>query len=137
MVLLPHQPSTELPLTTTVAELAGALQAVFTTEADDAAHAARLFRRTRKLTGPTFVQALTFGWLANPHASLGELAELATDLGADVSPQALDQRFTAAAADCLSSVLHAALLRLVQADPTAADLLGRFRGIYARDCSMI
>jgi hypothetical protein len=137
MVLLPHQPSTELPLTTTVAELAGALQAVFTTEADDAAHAARLFRRARKLTGPTFVQALTFGWLANPHASLGELAELAADLGADVSPQALDQRFTAQAADCLSYVLHAALLRLVQADPTVADLLDRFRGIYARDCSMI
>src|SRR5207244_876219 len=126
MGLLPHHPSTELPLATTVADLADPLQAVFTTEADDAAHATGLVRRTRKLTGATFVQALTFGWLANPHASLGELAELAADLGADVSAQALDQRLTPQAVDCLCSVLHAALLRLVQADPVAADLLDRF-----------
>jgi Transposase DDE domain len=124
-------------LATTLADLADALQTVFTTEAADAAHAAGLFRRRRKLSGPTFVQALTFGWLANPHASLGELAELAADLGADVSPQALDQRFTPQAVDCLSAVLHAALLRLVQADPVAADLLDRFGGIYARDSSTI
>jgi hypothetical protein len=124
-------------LATTVADLADALQAVFTTEAADAAQAAGLFRRTRKLSGPTFVQTLTFGWLANPHASLGELAELAADLGADLSPQALDQRLTPQAADCLSYVLHAALLRLVRADPVAADLLDRFRGIYARDSSTI
>jgi hypothetical protein len=124
-------------LATTLADLADALQTVFTTDATDAAHAAGLFRRNRKLSASTFVQALTFGWLANPHASLGELAELAADLGADVSPQALDQRFTPQAADCLSGVLHAALLRLVGADPVAADLLDRFRGIYARDCSSI
>lgn len=122
---------------TTLADLADILQTVFTTDAADAARAAGLFRRTRKLSGPTFVQTLTFGWLANPHASLGELAELAADLGADVSPQALDQRFTPQAVDCLSDVLHTALLRLVQADPVAADLLDRFRGIYARDCSTI
>jgi hypothetical protein len=124
-------------MATTVTDLADTLQTVFTTDATDAAQAAGFCRRTRKLSGATFVQTLTFGWLANPHASLGELAELAADLGADISPQALDQRFTAAAADCLSQVLQAALLRLVQADPVAADLLTRFQGVYARDCSTI
>ena len=53
-------------MTVTVADLAATLQAVFTTEAADAAQAAGLFRRTRQLTGPLFVQTLTFGWLANP-----------------------------------------------------------------------
>jgi hypothetical protein len=123
-------------LATPVAELAGALQGVFTTDAADAAHATGFCRR-RKLSGATFVQALTFGWLANPRASLGELADLAADLGADVSPQALDQRLTAAAAPCLYQVLQAALLRLVQADPVAAGLLGRFQSIYVRDCSTL
>jgi Transposase DDE domain len=121
-------------MATTVAELADALQGVFTT---DAAQATGCCRRARKLSGPTFVQALSFGWLANPRASLGALAELAADLGADLSPQALDRRLPPPAADGLARVLHAALHRLVQADPTAPGLLDRFRGTYARDCSTI
>ena len=124
-------------MTTTVAELAATLQSVFTTEADDAAAASGFLRRRRCLDGPTFVQALTFGWLANPQASLGELAELADELGCPVSPQALDQRLGPQAADCLARVLHAALLRLVQADPVAAPLLRRFGSVVARDCSTI
>jgi hypothetical protein len=124
-------------MSTTVADLAATLQAVFTTEADDAAQAAGFIRRRRLFSGATFVQTLTFGWLANPHAPLDELAELADELGCPVSAQALDQRFTPQAADCLARVLHAALLRLVAADPVAAPLLRRFQGVYARDCSTI
>src|SRR5882724_6947541 len=122
---------------TTLADLAATLQAVFTTDAEDAAAAAGLIRRRRCFSGASFVQTLTFGWLANPQASLDELADLAADLGCSVSPQALDQRFTPAAADCLARVLEAALLRLVQADPVAAPLLQRFGGVYVRDCSTI
>jgi hypothetical protein len=124
-------------LSTTVAELAATLQSVFTTEADDAARDSGFLRRRRAFSGATFVQTLTFGWLANPSASLDELAELAGDLGCPVSPQALDQRFTPQAVDCLDQVLHAALLRLVGACPVAAPLLQRFHGVYARDCSTI
>jgi hypothetical protein len=124
-------------MTITVADLAATLQSVFTADADDAAAAAGFIRRQRRFSGATFVQTLTFGWLANPHASLDELAELAADLGCAVSPQALDQRFGAPAADCLSRTLDAALLRLVQACPVAAALLDRFAGVYVRDCSTI
>jgi hypothetical protein len=124
-------------MATTVPDLAATLQAVFTTEADDAAAAAGLIRRRRRLSGATFVQTLTFGWLANPHAPLEELAELADDLGCPVSAQALDQRFTPQAVDCLDRVLHAALLRLVGACPVTAPLLQRFTGVYVRDCSTI
>lgn len=137
MVLLPHHSRTELPLATTVTDLADALQAVFTTDAADAAQASGLIRRARKLSGPTFVQALAFGWLANPRAPLDELAEVADELGCPLSAQALDQRFTPQAADCLARVLRAALLRLVAADPVAAPLLRRFAGVYVRDCSTI
>jgi Transposase DDE domain len=124
-------------MTTTVADLAATLQAVFTTDADDAAAAAGVVRRRRLLSGATFVQTVTFGWLANPDAALDELAELAADLGSPVSPQALDQRFTPPAVACLSRTLDAALLRLVRACPVAAPVLERFAGVYARDCSTI
>lgn len=124
-------------MTLTVADLAATLQSVFTVDADDAAAAAGFIRRRRQFSGATFVQTLTFGWLANPHAALDELAELAADLGCPVSPQALDQRFTPSAVDCLSRTLDAALLRLVRACPVAAPLLDRFTGVYVRDCSTI
>jgi hypothetical protein len=124
-------------MTTTVTDLAATLQAVFTTEAEESASAAGLIRRRCRFSGATFVQTLAFGWLANPSASLDELAELAADLGCPVSPQALAQRFTPQAADCLARTLEAALLRLVQACPVAAPLLDRFAGVYVRDCSTV
>lgn len=120
-----------------VADLASALQATFTTDAADAAAASGFVRRRRRLGGPPFVQALTFGWLANPRASLDELADVAADLGCPVSPQALDQRLTPSAAHCLYLTLHSALLHLVEACPVAAPLLRRFTGVYVRDCSTV
>ncbi len=124
-------------MATTGADLAAALQAVFTAEADGAAAAAGFVRRRRLFPGAAFVQALAFGWLANPGASLDELADLAADLGCPASRQALGQRFTPQAVDCLSRALRAALLRLVEACPVAAPLPRRFAGVYARDCPTI
>jgi hypothetical protein len=49
----------------------------------------------------TFNQTLVFGFLANPQATLEELTQTAATLGVEISPQALDQRFTAAA--CIGS----------------------------------
>ncbi len=121
---------------TTVAELADALQAVFSTEADDAAAAAGLIRRARKFTGATFVQTLVFGWLHNPRASLEDLCAAAADLGGDAVPQSLDERLNDRAADCLRRVLAAALQRLVEAESAAAGLLGRFASVYALDATV-
>jgi Transposase DDE domain len=120
---------------TTVAELADARQAVFTTDADDAAAAAGCIRRVRKFTGAAFVQTLVFGWLHNPQASLEDLCAAAADLGVDVAPQSLDERLNERAADCLRRVLAAALNHLVAAEPVAAGLLRRFAGVYALDAT--
>ena len=42
-----------------------------------------------------------------------------------ITPQALDQRFTPAAAACLEQVLRTAITRLIAADPVAIPLLDR------------
>src|SRR6266566_5066348 len=83
---------------TTVPQLAQTLQTVFTTTADAAARATGFVQRRSKLTGAAFVQALVFGWLANPHASIAALAQAAAVVGVAISPQGVDQRFTEAAA---------------------------------------
>src|SRR5256886_15086133 len=93
---------------TTVPQLAQTLQTVFTTTADAAARATGFVQRRSKLTGAAFVQALVFGWLANPHASVAALAQAAAVAGVAISPQGLDQRCGEAAAGFLEAVPAAA-----------------------------
>jgi hypothetical protein len=118
-------------------DLAATLQTLLTTEAEQAARETGCVRRVRKLSGATFVQTLVLGWLHDPYASLDALAEFAADLGADITPQALDQRLTDAATRCLAEVLKGALDRVVAATPAAIPLLNRFRGVYVFDTSTI
>jgi hypothetical protein len=80
---------------------------------------------------------LVFGFLGNPQASLEELAQTAATLGVPITPQALDQRFTPAAAACLEHVLRAAIIRVIAADPVAIPLLARFTAVSVQDSSTI
>jgi hypothetical protein len=115
-------------MSTTLTDVAQALQTVFTSVADTAARDSGFVQRQSKLTGNVFVQTLTFGWLDNPQATLEELAQTATTLGVPISAQGLDQRFGPRAGDCLLQVLHEAITRVVTADPVAVPILQRFPG---------
>jgi hypothetical protein len=125
-------------MATTIPEVAQALRTILTTRADEAARETRFVQRQSKLTGAGFVQTLTFGWLANPHASLEELTQTAATLGIRISPQGLDQRFTPQAAACLQEVLEAAVTRALTADPIAIPVLQRFAGgVYLFDSTTV
>jgi hypothetical protein len=115
-------------MATTIPDVADALASIFTSTAESIARDTRFVQRTSKLTGAVFVQALTFGWLAKPQATLEELTRVASDRGVSISPQGLDQRFTRQAADCLHDVLEAAVTRVLAADPVAIPILQRFSG---------
>jgi hypothetical protein len=129
---------TQEPLMLVLTELAADLQTLFTTEADALARETGCVRRQRVFTGAALVQTLVFGWLHQPHASLDDLAEVAADRGADVSPQAIDQRLNGRAADLLVRLLAAALHRAWAASPaTAVPLLQRFAGLYVYDTTTI
>lgn len=122
---------------TTVAELASTLQTVFTTDAEQAARDAGLIRRVRQFSGATFVQTVVFGWLDNPNATHEDLAEVAAELGLDITADALGRRLGQPACDCLLEVLHQALNHVIAAQPAALPLLRRFRGVYVRDGSTV
>ena len=66
-----------------------------------------------------------------------ELTQTAATLGVEISPQALDQRFTAAAAACLQQVLDAAITQVIMAEPVAIALLERFTAVAGQDSSTI
>ena len=122
---------------TTIPQVARAMREILTTTAAQAGRATRFVQRTSPLNGATFSQTLVFGFLGNPQATLEELAQTAATLGIEISPQALDQRLTAAAAACLPQVLVTAIARVITAEPVAIPLLERFTAVYVQDSSTI
>ena len=121
----------------TIAQVAGAMQRVLGPVAERAARATGFVRRASKLTGARFVQALVFGWLAQPEARLAQLAQTAAALGVAISAQGLDARCSAASADCLRAVVEAAVRVVLAADPVAVPVLRRFAAVAVQDCTTI
>ena len=122
---------------TTVTELAHSLQTVLTGRADALGRESGFVQRQVKLTGGLFTQILTFGCLADPHATLDSLSQTAQALGVCISPQGLDARFGPAAAQCLQGTLEAAMTQLVESQPRVIPLLQRFNGVYLLDSTQL
>ena len=122
---------------TTVAELAQGLQTVLTRTANQLGRQTHFVQRRVKLNGALFTQILTFGWLADPHASLESLSQTAQTLGVSISPQGLDERFSASAAQLLQGVLVSAMQQLFVSEPRAIPLLQRFNGVYLLDSTSL
>ena len=120
---------------TTIPQVARTMREILTTIADKAARTTRFVQRTSPLGGATFTQTLVFGVLGKPQATLEELPQTAATWGVEISPQALDQRFTMAAATCVKQVLDAALTRVISADPVAISFLARFTAVAVQESS--
>ena len=120
-----------------LSRVAESMQTVLTTVADKAAIKTGFIKRVRKLTGSIFVQTLVFTWLSNPDATLGEMAQTAGGLELNISPQALDKRFTRQAAECLKQVLESTVETLITIDSQAIPIMQRFNGVYIQDSSTI
>lgn len=122
-----------------ISQVSDAMQTVLTTAVDAAAATLAYVKRPdrAKFTPTTLVQTLVYGWLANPTASLGQLAQMAARLGVDVSPQAIDRRFTMETATLLHQVLTASLEQLISADPVVLPMLQRFSSVRVHDSTTI
>jgi Transposase DDE domain len=120
-----------------ITHVADAMQSVLDQVPEAQARATGFIKRRRKLTAAVFVKALVFGWLANPKASLDELARVAALLGVPIQPQSLEERFTPEAAELLRRVLEASILAVVTADPVAVTILNRFTEVVLLDSSTV
>ncbi len=117
----------------TIAQVTTALREHLGPAADRAGWQTGFSRRRSPLSGAGFTRALVFGYLRTPHPTWSLLAATAAQAGVAVSPQALQQRCTAAAARLLRTVLEGALRTLVTAEPTAGPLLARFPAVVLQD----
>jgi hypothetical protein len=122
----------------TITELEGALQLVLETSATEHGITSGWQQRRGQLSPSQFVQTLVFGFLEDPHATLGRLARVAHAVGALVTPQALSQRFTPAAVALRRGVLTDALGVLLEAEPVSVALLQAFPGgVYLNDATQL
>ena len=81
-----------------IPKITAAMYSILTTTANQIAHTTHFVHRRSKLDGALFAQTLVFGWWSRPHSTLEELADISAELGCEISPQGLDQRFTEQAA---------------------------------------
>lgn len=122
-----------------IPQVSQAMQSLLTTTTEAAAATLGYVKRADRatFTPSTLVQTLVYGWLANPTASLGQLAQMAARVGAAVSPQAIDRRFTLATATLLHQVLTASVAVAISADPVAVPILRRFTSVRIHDSTTI
>lgn len=122
-----------------IAQVSHAMQTLLTTTTETVAATLGYVKRPdrAKFTPRTLVQTLVYGWLSNPTATVEQLAQMAERVGVEISPQAIDQRFTAATATLLQSVLTASMHHVIAADPVAIPLLQRFTGVRVHDSTTI
>lgn len=121
----------------TLAELSEEMHCLLTTTANQVACETGFVQRASKLTGAHFAQALVLGWLNNPAATLQQLAPMAGTVGVPISPQGIDQRFSATAATFLQRLGEAAVNMVISGETAPIPLLQRFRGVYVLDSSTI
>jgi len=123
---------------TSIPEVATAMQGVLNDLARQAGQQSGFVQRQSKLGGAEWAQTLVFGFLANPQATLEELAQTAAAVGVRISPQGLQERFGPAAAECLRQVLVQAVQIGLRAEAQVLLPLWRhFQGVYVQDSSTI
>lgn len=122
----------ELPMKI-VARVGAALQAVFGKIAEEVAKATHVIARQRKFTAASLARTFVLGFLHKPDASDEELARMAAQCGAEVTPQAIEQRHTAKLVQFLEGLFRRAAALVVGSAQALAPILERFTKVLVLD----
>jgi len=120
-----------------IAKVGSALQQLFGESAAEAAQTSGVIVRKRKFTAFSLARTFVLGFLRNPEASDEELAQLAVQCGATVTPQAVEQRQTPKLVTFLKELFCRATQMVVGSDKALAPLLERFTSVTVLDSSTI
>ena len=120
-----------------LARVGGALQQLFGQIAQTAADESGVIQRTRKFNALSLARTFVLGFLQDPKASDEKLAQMAVQCGADVTPQAIEQRHTPKLVDFLERLFRGATKLVVGSDQALAPILERFTTVTVMDSSTI
>jgi hypothetical protein len=120
-----------------VAKVSAALQQMLGESAEKAAASSGVIQRQRKFTAVSLARTFVLGFLLNPRAEDEDLAQMAAQCGADVTPQAVEQRHTWRMVKFLEELFRAATQSVVGSDRSLAPILERFPSVNILDSSTI
>jgi len=120
-----------------LAKVGGALQRLFGEIAQAAAAESGVIQRKRKFDPVALAKTFVLGFLQNPRASDEQLAQMAAQCGAAVTPQAIEQRHTPKMVDFLEKMFRGATQTVVASNRVLAPILERFRKVILLDSSTI
>lgn len=120
-----------------LAKVGNALQRLFGEIAQSAAAESGVIQRVRKLNSLSLAKTFVLGFLEDPKASDETLAQMAVQCGADVTPQAIEQRHTPRLVDFLEKLFRGATQVVVGTSKSLAPILERFTSVIVIDSSTI
>ena len=120
-----------------IPRIAVAVESLLGPWAEQVNQVCQVVQRQRKFTAATLARTLVLGFLAKPDASDKELAEVAALCGVEVSPQAIEQRFTPRLVQFAEALLRAAIRAVIGAETALAPLLARFASVAILDSTTI
>jgi len=114
-----------------------ALKGTFLKSAEEANEVAKAIKRKRKFTPSTLAQAFILALLQNPKASHADIASVAAVSGVDVSPQAVEQRYSKSLAAFFKALFEKMAKQIVASEESLAPILSRFTEVILIDSSVI
>jgi hypothetical protein len=116
-----------------IAKVGAAMQFLFGTLAEEAGKMSGVIVRQRKFTCFSLAKTFVLGFLQKPDASDEELARIAVQCGADVSPQAIDQRHSPKLVRFFEELFRGAAKIVVGSTKALAPILERFTRVTILD----
>ena len=120
-----------------IARVGLALRTLFGPIAEEAAVSSGVIVRKRKFDALSLARTFVLGFLQKPSASDADLAAMAVQCGADVSPQAVEQRHTPKLVKFFQELFYKTLKVAVAADKALAPILERFTSVIVLDSTTI
>ena len=120
-----------------IAKVGAALQDLFGAFTEQAAKSSGVIIRKRIFTPHSLAMTFILGHLQHPRATDEQLAQIAAQAGADVTPQAIDQRHTPQMVSFLKALFVEATKRVIGSDKVLAEILERFISVILLDSTTI
>lgn len=118
-------------------KVAHALQTVFCHHAEEVNRETRAVIRRRKFTPASLAESFILALLAKPEANGEDIALMAAACGVNISPQAVEQRYSPRLCDFFRVLLTKMVGMVIQTDEAIAEILERFTEVRLIDSSSI